>query len=47
MLPSVSGDDFEAFLRWTAEEIIDVAVQEIISEVDHLVFEEEASDVTM
>jgi len=46
-LPSVSGDDFEAFLRRTAEEIIDVAVQEIISEVDRLVFEEEASDVTM
>ena len=32
---------------WTAEEIIDVAVREIISEVDRLVFEEEASDVTM
>jgi len=46
-LPSVSGDDFEAFLRRTAEEIIDVAVWEIISEVDCLVFEEEASDVTM
>jgi len=46
-LPSVSGDDFEAFLRQTAEEIIDVAVREIISEVDRLVFEEEASDVTM
>ena len=47
MLPSVSGDDFEAFLRRTAEEIIDVAVSEIISEVDRLVFEKEASDVTM
>ena len=46
-MPSVSGDDFEAFLRWIAEEIIDVAVREIISEVDRLVFEEEASDVTM
>jgi len=46
-LPSVSGDDFEAFLRRTAEEIIDVAVREIISEVDRLVFKEEASDVTM
>jgi hypothetical protein len=46
-LPSVSRDNFEAFLRWTAEEIIDVAVREIISEVDRLVFEEEASDVTM
>ena len=47
MLPSVSGDDFEGFLRRTAEEIIDVAVREIISEVDRLVFEKEASDVTM
>jgi len=47
VLPSVSGDDFEAFLRRTAEEIIGVVVQEIISEVDRLVFEEEASDVTM
>jgi len=46
-LPSVSWDDFEAFLRRTAEGIIDVAVREIISEVDRLVFEEEASDVTM
>jgi hypothetical protein len=46
-LPSVSGDDFEAFFRRTAEGIIDVAVREIISEVDRLVFEEEASDVTM
>ena len=44
---SVSRDDFEAFLRQTAEGIIDVAVREIISEVDRLVFEEEASDVTM
>jgi len=47
VLPSVSGDHFEAFLRRTTEEIIDVAVREIISEVDRLVFEEEASDVTM
>ena len=46
-MPSVSWDDFEAFLRRTAEEIIDVVVREIISEVDHLVFEEEASDVVM
>ena len=47
MLPSVSGEDFKAFLQQTAEEIIDVAVREVISEVDRLVFEEEASDVTM
>ena len=31
----------------TAEEIIDVVVREIISEVDRLIFEDEASDVTM
>ena len=46
-LLSISGDDFEVFLRQTAEEIIDVAVREVISEVDHMVFEEETSDVTM
>jgi hypothetical protein len=44
-LPSVSGGDFEKFLRRTAEEIIDAAVRDVISEVDRLVFEEEASDV--
>ena len=44
---SISGDDFEAFLRRTAEEIMDVAVREVISEVDRMVFEEETSDVTM
>ena len=47
MLPSISGDDFEAFLRRTAEEIMDVAVREVISEVDRMVFEEENSSVTM
>ena len=47
MLPSISGDVFEAFLRRTAEEIIDVAVREVISEVDRMVFEEENSSVTM
>ena len=47
MLPSISGDDFEAFLRRTAEEIMDAAVREVISEVDRMVFEEENSDVTM
>jgi len=46
-LPSISGDDFEAFLRRTAEEIMDVAVREVISEVDRMVFEEENSSVTM
>ena len=47
MLPSISGDDFEAFLRRTAKEIMDVAVREVISEVDRMVFEEENSSVTM
>jgi len=46
-LPSISGDVFEAFLLRTAEEIIDVAVREVISEVDRMVFEEENSSVTM
>ena len=41
MLPSISGDDFEAFLRRTAEEIMDVAVHEVIFEVDRMVLEEE------
>ena len=30
-----------------AEEIIDVAVRDVISEVDRLVFEDVASDVSM
>ena len=47
MLPSISGDDFEAFLRRTAEEIMDAVVREVISKVDRMVFEEETSDVTM
>ena len=46
-LPSILGDHFEAFLRRTAEEILDVAVREVISEVNRIVFEEEASDVTV
>ena len=45
-LPSVAGVSFEAFLRQIAEEILDHAVRELISEVDRIVFEEEASDVT-
>ena len=47
VLPLISRDDFEAFLRRKAEEIIDVAVREVISEVDRMVFEEETSDVTV
>jgi hypothetical protein len=46
VLPSISGDDFKAFLRRTAEEIIDVAVREVISDLDRLIFDEEISDVT-
>ena len=46
-VPSLAGVEFEAFLRRTAEEIIDVAVREVISEVNRIVFEEEASDVTV
>ena len=46
-LPSISWYDFEAFFRRKAEEIIDVAVREVISEVDRMVFEEETSDVTI
>ena len=45
-VPSLAGDDYEAFLRQTAEEIIDVAVREVISDLDRLIFDEEISDVT-
>ena len=45
-LPSLVGDDFEAFLRRTAGEILDIAVREVISDLDHIMFDEETSDVT-
>ena len=45
--PSLAGVGFEAFLRRTAEEILDCAVRELISEADRIVFEVEASDVTV
>ena len=45
-LPSLVGDDFEAFLRRTAEEILDHAVREVISDLDRIIFDEETSDVT-
>ena len=35
----------EAFLRRLAEEIIDQAVLGLIDEADHIVFEEDSSDV--
>ena len=44
--PSLAGVDFEAFVHRTAEEIIDVAVREVISDLDRLIFDEEISDVT-
>ena len=47
VLPSIAGDGFEAFLRRTAEEILDCAVREVISEVDRIILEEESSDVTV
>ena len=45
-LPSLAGDDFEAFIRRTAGEILDIAVCEVISDLDHIIFDEETSDVT-
>ena len=45
-VPSLAGVDFEGFLRRTAEEIIDVAVREVISDLDRLIFDGEISDVT-
>ena len=32
-LPSIASEDFEAFLRRTAEEILDHVVHEVISDV--------------
>ena len=46
MMPSLAGDDFEAFLRRTVREIIDIAVREVISDLDRIIFDEETSDVT-
>ena len=46
-LRSFSGLDFEAYLRKTAEEIIDRAVCIVIEDVDHAIFEEETSSVTI
>ena len=46
-LRSFSGLDFEAYLRKTAEEIIDRVVRIVIKDVDRAVFEEETSSVTM
>ena len=46
-LRSFSGLGFEAYLRKTAEEIIDRAVRMVIEDVDRAVFEEETSSVTI
>ena len=46
-VPSLAGVDFEAFLRRTAKEIIDVAVREVIADLDRTIFDEETSDVTL
>ena len=45
-VPSLVGDDFEAFLRRTVGEIIDIAVREVISDLDRIIFDKETSDVT-
>ena len=45
-LPSLAGDDFEAFLCRTAGEILDIAVRKVISDMDRIIFEEESSNVT-
>ena len=47
VLPSLAGEDFEAFLHRTAVEILDHGVREVISELDRTIFDEEASAVTV
>ena len=42
-----SGLGFEAYLRKTAEEIIDRAIRVVIEDVERCFFEEETSNVTM
>jgi len=46
-LRSFSGLGFEAYLRKTAEEIIDRAVRVVIEDVERCFFEEETSNVTV
>jgi hypothetical protein len=46
-LRSFSGLGFEAYLRKTAEEIIDRAVHVVIEDVERCFFEEETSNVTV
>ena len=44
--PRFTGDDFEAYLQRTAEEILDVVVRKVISDLDRIIFDEETLDVT-
>ena len=46
-LCSFSGLEFEAYLRKTAEEIIDRAVRMVIKDVECTIFEEVMSSVTV
>jgi len=41
----IAGSRFEAYLRRLAEEILDVAVRNVIDELDRIMFEEEESVV--
>ena len=41
----IVGPRFEAYLRRLAEEILDIAVCEVIDELDRIIFEEEESVV--
>ena len=43
----IAGPKFEAYLRSLAEEIIDVAVRNVIDELDRIIFEEEEFVVTL
>ena len=45
-LPSLVGAGFEAFLPRTAGEILDIAVHEVTSDLDRIIFAEETSNVT-
>ena len=46
-LRSFSGPEFEAYLRRTAEEIIDHVVRMVIKDVECTIFEEDMSSVTV
>ena len=46
-LHSFSGPKFKAYLRKTAEEIIDRAVRMVIEDVERSIFEEDTSSVTV